>query len=30
MIVHGEIAFASKDATDLHENDMVKSNYLGV
>jgi len=28
-IVHGEIAFASKDATDLRENDMVKSYYLG-
>ncbi len=30
IIVHGEIAFASKDATDLRENDMVKSYYLGV
>jgi branched-chain amino acid transport system ATP-binding protein len=29
IIVHGEIAFASKDATDLRENDMVKSYYLG-
>jgi branched-chain amino acid transport system ATP-binding protein len=30
IIVHGEIAFASKDATDLRENDMVKTYYLGV
>lgn len=29
IIVHGEIAFASKDAADLRENDMVKSYYLG-
>jgi len=29
IIVHGEIAFASKDATDLRENEMVKSYYLG-
>ena len=29
IIVHGEIAFASKDVTDLRENDMVKSYYLG-
>ena len=30
IIVHGEIAFASKDSTDLAENEMVKSYYLGV
>jgi branched-chain amino acid transport system ATP-binding protein len=30
IIVHGEIAFASADAADLRENDMVKSYYLGV
>ena len=30
IIVHGEIAFASKDATDLRDNDMVKTYYLGV
>lgn len=30
IIVHGEIAFASKDAADLRENDMVKTYYLGV
>lgn len=30
IIVHGEIAFASKDAVDLRENDMVKSYYLGI
>ena len=29
IIVHGEIAFASKDAQDLADNDMVKSYYLG-
>lgn len=29
IIVHGEIAFASKDAADLRENDMVKTYYLG-
>ena len=29
IIVHGEIAFASKDADDLRDNDMVKSYYLG-
>ena len=29
IIVHGEIAFASKDSADLRENDMVKSYYLG-
>jgi len=29
IIVHGEIAFAAKDAADLRENDMVKSYYLG-
>jgi branched-chain amino acid transport system ATP-binding protein len=29
IIVHGEIAFASKDAADLRENEMVKSYYLG-
>lgn len=30
IIVHGEIAFASKDAADLRDNDMVKTYYLGV
>jgi branched-chain amino acid transport system ATP-binding protein len=29
IIVHGEIAFASKDVDDLRDNDMVKSYYLG-
>ena len=29
IIVHGEIAFASKDAADLSENEMVKTYYLG-
>ena len=29
IIVHGEIAFASKDAVDLRENEMIKSYYLG-
>jgi branched-chain amino acid transport system ATP-binding protein len=29
IIVHGEIAFASKDADDMRENDMVKTYYLG-
>ena len=29
IIVHGEIAFASKDAADLRDNDMVKTYYLG-
>ena len=29
IIVHGEIAFASKDADDMRENEMVKSYYLG-
>lgn len=29
IIVHGEIAFASKDAQDMRENEMVKTYYLG-
>ena len=30
IIVHGEIAFASRDATDLRENELVKKYYLGL
>lgn len=29
IIVHGEIAFASKDADDLRNNEMIKTYYLG-
>lgn len=29
VIVHGEIAFASKDADDLRNNEMIKTYYLG-
>ncbi len=29
IIVHGEIAFASKDAQDMRDNEMVKTYYLG-
>jgi branched-chain amino acid transport system ATP-binding protein len=30
IIVHGEIAFASRDAADLRENELVKKYYLGL
>ena len=30
IIVHGEIAFASKSAQDLRENELVKKYYLGI
>ena len=30
IIVHGEIAFEGKDTTELRENELVKSYYLGV
>jgi len=30
IIVHGEIAFESKSAQDLRENELVKKYYLGL